>query len=164
MTGLPLTAAILAAALGSGLIAGVFFAFSSFVMAGLARLPAAQGIAAMQSINATVLNTWFFTAFFGTAGVAVLAVVISIVVNGVGTASNGWSIAGAALYLIGVVGVTGLGNVPRNKALAAEVADSPSGQALWPRYLSAWTAWNHVRTAAALLATVAFIMAIKFTP
>lgn len=41
----------LLAALGCGLIAGVFFAFSTFVMSALARLQPAQGIAAMQSIN-----------------------------------------------------------------------------------------------------------------
>jgi uncharacterized membrane protein len=37
----------MAAAVGSGLIGGVFFAFSAFVMAALARLPASGGIAAM---------------------------------------------------------------------------------------------------------------------
>ncbi|WP_010496926.1 hypothetical protein [Paenibacillus elgii] len=50
-----------ASALGSGLIAGLFFAFSTFVMSALARLPAEQGIAAMQSINVTVLNPLFYT-------------------------------------------------------------------------------------------------------
>jgi len=39
----------LLAALGCGLIAGVFFAFSTFVMKALARLPTSHGIAAMQS-------------------------------------------------------------------------------------------------------------------
>jgi len=37
-------------ALGCGLIAGVFFAFSAFVMKALARLSSAEGIAAMQSM------------------------------------------------------------------------------------------------------------------
>src|SRR6476620_3456710 len=48
------------AALGSGLVPGIFFAFSNFVMKALARLPPAQGIAAMQSMNVIVLNRWFF--------------------------------------------------------------------------------------------------------
>jgi uncharacterized membrane protein len=62
-------------ALGSGLIAGVFFAFSAFVMTALGRLPPDQGMAAMQSINVAVLNPWFFAAFFGTAALcAVLAI------------------------------------------------------------------------------------------
>ena len=48
--------AIVIALLGSALIAGIFFAFSSFVMKALARVPSAEGIAAMQSINVVVLN------------------------------------------------------------------------------------------------------------
>jgi uncharacterized membrane protein len=48
-------------ALGCGLVAGIFFTFSNFVMKSLARLPSAQGIAAMQAINVDVLNRWFFT-------------------------------------------------------------------------------------------------------
>jgi uncharacterized membrane protein len=44
--------AVVIALLGAAMIAGVFFfAFSSFVMPALARLPAAGGISAMQSIN-----------------------------------------------------------------------------------------------------------------
>jgi uncharacterized membrane protein len=35
---------ILAAALGCGLMAGVFFAFSTFVMKALARLPVERGL------------------------------------------------------------------------------------------------------------------------
>jgi uncharacterized membrane protein len=62
----------LASALGYGLIAGVFFAFSSFVMKALARLSPAQGVAAMQSINVAVINPWFLTVFLGTAAACVV--------------------------------------------------------------------------------------------
>ena len=62
---------------GCGLIGGVLFAFSSFVMNALARLPAAQGIAAMQSINVVVINPLFMTAFLGTAAACVLPAVSS---------------------------------------------------------------------------------------
>ena len=55
----------LIAALGSGLMAGVFFAFSSFVMTALARLAPAPGIAAMQSINVVVINPLFMAGFLG---------------------------------------------------------------------------------------------------
>ena len=48
--------ATLATALGCGLIAGAFFAFSSFVMPALKRLPTTEGIAAMQSITAAALT------------------------------------------------------------------------------------------------------------
>ena len=53
-------------AVGAGLVASIFFAFSTFVMKALNRLPPAQGIAAMQFINVTVINPLFMTAFFGT--------------------------------------------------------------------------------------------------
>ena len=68
----------LLSALGCGLIAGVFFAFSAFVMKALAGLPPPQGIAAMQSINVAVLNRWFFAAFFGAAAACLVLAVSSM--------------------------------------------------------------------------------------
>ena len=62
----------LAAALGAGLVAGIFFAFSAFIMAALKRLPPEGGISAMQSINVAVLNPVFFLVFFGTAVAALI--------------------------------------------------------------------------------------------
>ena len=50
---------------GAGLVGGVFFAFSAFVMKALAELPAAQGIQAMQRINVVVLNPLFLGVFVG---------------------------------------------------------------------------------------------------
>ena len=49
------TVAVILALLGSAVIGGVFFAFSSFVMKALSRAPSNEGIAAMQSINVVVL-------------------------------------------------------------------------------------------------------------
>ena len=49
------------AAIGARVVGGVFFAFSNFVMPALARLPAAGGIAAMNSINVTVITPTFIT-------------------------------------------------------------------------------------------------------
>jgi uncharacterized membrane protein len=149
----------LLAALGCGLVAGVFFAFSTFVMRALGTLPPPQGIAAMQSINVVVLNPWFLGLFLGTGATCLLLG---------GTAALGWSrpgsglvLAGAALYLIGTLGVTMVCNVPRNEALAAVSPESIDGARLWTRYLSDWTNWNHVRTAAAALAAAAFALALR---
>ncbi len=148
----------LASALGSGLMAGVFFAFSTFVMRALARQPAAHGIAAMQSINVTVLNPWFLGVFFGTAVTSgMLALGLLVLWPAPGT----WLLlAGSALYLLGTFLVTMVCNVPWNNRLAAADAASAAGQALWARYVSRWTAWNHVRTVAALAALAAFVLAI----
>ena len=67
MTADVLSVLTLVAALGCGLVAGIFFVFPTFIMKALARIPAAQGIAAMQFINITVINPWFMMAFMGTA-------------------------------------------------------------------------------------------------
>ena len=154
-----LFALLLVSALGCGLIGGVFFAFSSFVMGALARLPPAQGIAAMQSINIVVINPVFLLAFMGTAvGCGALAVLSLLAWT---TPGGIYVLAGCALYLIGTILVTMACNVPLNDRLAAINASSAEGAALWAHYVQRWTAWNHVRTAAALAASVAFMAALS---
>jgi len=153
-----LFALTLSSALGCGLIGGVFFAFSSFVMNALARLPAAQGIAAMQSINVVVINPLFMTAFLGTAAACVLLVVSSLLRWREPGAA--YLLAGSLLYLVGVILVTMAFNVPRNDALAAVAPTSHEGAILWTNYLGGWTAWNHARTAASLAAAALLTIAL----
>ena len=50
------TVTAILALLGSGIVGGVFYAFSSFVMKALARVPSEEGIAAMQSTNVVVIS------------------------------------------------------------------------------------------------------------
>lgn len=144
-------------ALGSGLIGGAFFAFSTFVMQALGRIPAAHGIAAMQSINIVVLNRWFLGAFLGTAAACTALALATLVWRPTGSA---WLLAGSVLYVIGTFLVTMAFNVPRNEALAALAPDSLEATALWTRYLKEWTAWNHVRTAAAVAAMTALALGL----
>jgi uncharacterized membrane protein len=147
-----------AAALGSGLIGGVFFGFSSFIMAALARLPSAQGIAAMQSINVVVINRVFLTAFVGTAGVcAVLTASALFLRHRPGAA---YVLAGSLLYIVGTFIVTMALNVPRNDALAVVDPASAEGARLWADYVVNWTRWNHVRTAAAVAAAASLTVAL----
>lgn len=153
------TGLILFSALGCGLVAGVFFAFSTFVMKALARLPAAQGIAAMQSINIVVVNPVFLGAFLGTA-VACLALVAASL--------SRWSeprtaflLVGGLLYLVGALLVTIVCNVPRNDALAALDPNSAEAATLWVRYVAGWTAWNHVRGVAALAAAACLMLSLR---
>ena len=148
----------LVSALGCGLIAGAFFAFSSFVMKALAQLPPTHGIAAMQSINIVVINPLFMAAFLGT-GVACLALVVSSFLRWQRPGAT-YLLAGSLLYLVGTILVTIVFNVPRNEALA--VVDPPSvpGANLWTSYVNGWTAWNHVRTAAALAAAALLTIAL----
>jgi uncharacterized membrane protein len=147
------------AALGSGLMAGLFFVFSAFMMTALARLPAGQGMAAMQSINVAILNPAFGAVFFGTA---ILSVALAVVAGfRWGDAGMAWLLAGSLFYLVGIIAVTMIFNVPLNDALAAAGADTPEGAALWTRYLTEWTAWNHVRTLSGIASLACFIMALR---
>ncbi|MDY0871671.1 anthrone oxygenase family protein [Dongia rigui] len=146
-------------ALGSGLIAGVFFAFSSFVMGALGRLPAAQGIAAMQSINVVVINPIFLGVFMGTALLALL--VAGYALSHLSMPGMGYVALGSVLYVIGSFAVTVFGNVPLNEALVPLQPDSADAALFWPRYLKDWVMWNHVRTVASLAASGAFIWAMR---
>ena len=145
-------------ALGCGLIAGLFFAFSVAVMQALARLPAAAGMLAMQSINSAMLNSLFLSVFLGTAAGCVLVMI---------TALARWHAPGSVyvflggtLYLVGSLGVTLVCNVPKNNALASVASADPDSAGLWAGYLRSWTTWNHVRTVASLAASASLILGL----
>ncbi|MEQ8268139.1 MAG: DUF1772 domain-containing protein [Parvibaculum sp.] len=146
------------AALGSGIVAGIFYGFSSFIMGALGKLPPHEGIAAMQSINVVVINPTFFAAFFGTAALSLVLGVAAVLDTEVAGAAL--LIAGALLYLAGCIGVTMVFNVPLNNRLARVKPESAEGAEVWRHYLVAWTRWNTVRTAASALAAVFFIVAM----
>ncbi len=147
---------ILVCAIGSGLIAGVFFAFSTSVMSALGNLPAPHGIGAMQAINIVILNPIFLGVFIGTA-IACVAAAIGCFLQ---WDSPGvyFVLSGAALYLGGSFLVTMRFNVPRNNALDRLNPAAADSAAVWLDYLRTWTAWNHVRTVASLAAAVAFTL------
>ena len=146
------------AAIGSGVVGGVFFAFSNFVMAALARLPVPQGIAAMNSINITVITPTFMTALFGTD--LLCLVLIAAAIMGWSQSGSYWLLAGAVIYLIGNPIVTMVFNVPLNDALAAVDPASADGVAVWANHLSQWVMWNHVRTITAIVSMACFIFAL----
>ncbi len=145
---------LIVATVGCAMTAGIFFTFSTFVMRALAQQPSAPGIATMQSINITVINPWFMTAFFGPA---IAGVVLTILALRFSDQSGGsWWLAGTLLYLIGTIGVTVAGNIPLNDVLAGVNPTSPEGATLWTQYLNDWTFWNHIRTIAAALSAGLF--------
>ena len=148
----------LAAALGCGVVAGVFFAFSTFVMKALERVPREVGMHVMQSINVTVLTPWFMGVFFGTAIASAVAVLHSL--YHWDQAGALLRLAGGATYLGGSIAVTIVFNVPRNERLATLSPADPDNAEDWASYVSGWTAWNHVRTAASLVAAAMFSLAL----
>ena len=147
------------AALGCGVIAGVFFAFSTFVMTALDRSGQVHGVLAMNSINVTILQSLFMPIFFGTTLASLALAVLSLL---------RWSepgampmLAGGLIYVVGMFGVTMFCNVPLNNALAAVDPASAGATPVWAQYLKDWTLWNHVRTIASLVATGLFILALR---
>jgi uncharacterized membrane protein len=148
-------AVLVLAALGSGLMAGTFFAFSNFVMAALARLAPAEGIRAMQAIDVTVMNRLFLGTFMGTGALSIAAIIVALLRwDGVGSLC---AVLGGVTYVLGSILVTMGGNVPLNNALAALDPEAADSARRWFEYVRAWTRWNHVRTLACTAAMVLFI-------
>lgn len=154
----PMLVLVVVAALGCGLMSGAFFAFSGFVMSGLKRLPADQGMAAMQSINVTAVTPPFMIAFIGTTVLCITSAVGAIV-DWRDTASV-YVLIGAGLYVFGVFVMTAAYHVPRNNRLAGLDPATDEGVEYWSRYLSEWTRWNHIRAATSLLAAAALTVSV----
>jgi uncharacterized membrane protein len=158
MAQLLMTGLLWFSAVGCGLIAGVYFAFSTFIMTSFARIAPAAGIAAMNAINIDIVKSVFMPLFFGTTlAAAILA----------GLALSRWSgpgsmavLTGGVIYVIGMLGVTLVFNVPLNDALAAADPSSAEGASLWARYVRDWTFWNHVRLIASIVASVLFVVGL----
>ncbi len=151
---------LVAAATGSGLVAGLLFAFSVAVMPALTRQPDEHGLRVMQTINVVILNPLFLGVFMGTAILAAAIAVVAVVLPG--RVHTAWALAGAVLYLAGTFGITMFANVPLNNRLAALDAKDVSSAAVWRMYLARWTRWNHVRTAAGALAAAAWMVAMLY--
>lgn len=144
--------------IGCGLLAGVYFAFSAFMMTALGRVDQAAGIAVMDAINAVIVRSLFMPLFLGTTLTAAALAILGFLQWGEPGAIA--MLVGGVIYVLGMFVVTVTFNVPLNNALAA--VDIFSGQAteLWTRYLRDWTFWNHVRTVASMASLAAFVFAL----
>jgi uncharacterized membrane protein len=151
----------LPAAVGTGLIAGTFFCFSSFVVPALAKLEPTQGIAAMQKINIAVINPLFMIVLFGTAIILLLQsyFVFSSVLN---VESAFWLFA-AFFYVIGTIGITLFCNVPLNDQLVSTTEFNSNTRQFWASYVTDWTFWNSLRALTATAACAASIVAVSIT-
>jgi uncharacterized membrane protein len=147
------------AALGCGLMGGLLFAFSNFVMTALAHQPPSSCVRTMQAINVYILNPLFFIVFFGTA-VASFVLAVATILR-MPRSGAPLLLAGSALYLVGTVGVTMMFHVPLNNRLSVLNPDIAETAKYWLTYLSEWVRWNHVRTIASVMATALLILAIR---
>jgi uncharacterized membrane protein len=144
-------AALVAASITMGLMAGVFGLYSHAIMPGLRKTDDRTFVGAFQEIDRAIMNPLFMLWFFGAL---VFTAVAAALLGGEGSVLP-WTIAALALYAAVFV-ITIAINVPRNDAIKA--AGRPDAIAdlagVRERFDEArWMAWNVVR---AVLSTVAF--------
>ena len=141
------TLTLVIATMGAGMMAGVYFAFSSFIMRSLDQLDGSRATNAMNAINRIILRSMFMPLFFGTS---VLYLVLGVLALQQWSDSRSSFILGAALiYLCGMFLCTVFFNVPLNNQLAREADDSAG--IYWAQYIGQWTRWNHVRAVSSLI-------------
>jgi uncharacterized membrane protein len=146
------------AVVGAGLTVGTLFAFSAFIMSALVRLSDAEGVRAMQQINKTVYTPWFMGPFFGTTLLSVGAIALALM-----NTDQGWWLplfTAGLLFVVGVFGVTAVGNVPLNKKLAGLDPDDAAAAEFWRRYVVVWTRWNHTRVVLGVLSIALYAQAL----
>jgi uncharacterized membrane protein len=148
-----------ACAIGTALVAGVFFTFSTFAIEGLRRLAPADGAAAMQAINREAPRAPFLALFLGT-GAACLALLGHAVLH-LDVPGAGLRVTACVLYLLGGVVLTGAYHVPRNERLDALDPAGTEGVAYWAVYLREWVRMNHVRTVAPAVAALLLILSLR---
>ena len=135
-------------ALCAGLMAGIYAAFSCFIMRSFATLETALAIAAMNAINTVILKSSFMLLFFGSTLTALLMVIVGLWRWGEPGADS--VLTAGVIYVVGMFIITAAVNVPLNNTLARVSGDGEEAARTWARYLKRWTLWNTQRTIASL--------------
>ena len=131
---------LVAATLLTGLMAGLYFAFSIAVLPGLRRCDDATFVVAMRSVNRRILNAPFGLAFVGAPLVILVAGALHL--GGEATHVIFWTLAAFLLYAL-TLGITFRVNVPLNDLLETGDEEAQGARAHFERR---WRRWNHART------------------
>lgn len=140
-----------------GLVAGVFLAFSDFVMPSLLASKPAAGSEAMQVINRKVYASIFIVLLVGL--IPVTAVVGGLAYLFLEGAAALWLMVGGAIYFAGVFLASMVGNIPMNRRLEAMPQGGAEAQAYWPSYVRGWQIWNHMRTVSSFATMGCYVIA-----
>ena len=147
-------AALWAAVISTGLMAGLYFAFSVFIMAALKTIPDMSAAMAMNAINKVIVKSAFMPVFFGSSLLAVVLVFLAL-----DDERAGLIILAGGVYILGMLLCTVLFNVPlNNRLLGASFDNQPT---VWRNYVVEWARWNHVRSISSLLAFILYVLALK---
>ncbi|MEO0425510.1 MAG: anthrone oxygenase family protein [Pseudomonadota bacterium] len=142
--------------LSGAMVGGVFLTFSDFLMRALGRTTPSGAIEAMQQVNRTVYRSVFLSTFMALVPASATLTLWHVFTHQ--GASEPFFIVGTASYLIGAFVITAAANVPLNKRLDPMDAGTAKARDYWSTYLRRWLRWNHVRTAASLLAAACWLI------
>ena len=154
------TIILIIATLSSGLMAGLFYAWSISVTPGLAKMNDENYLQAFQSMNRAIQNPAFFIFFFGL--VVLLPLLSYLHYQSPADAKFWYIISATVFYLIGIMAVTIFGNVPMNNTLEALQIESmePDKMASFRLgFESKWNKLNMIRTICSSLSFVLLILA-----
>lgn len=142
----------------SALMAGLFFAFTFSVMPGLGKLPDAEFIKAMQSINKAIQNPIFFICFFG---ILIFLPLSTYSYYSKQTTVFWLLLIATVIYFIGVFGVTVFGNIPLNSRLDKFNTLSADAKSIMEQRILfeiSWNRFNAIRTVCSILSLVLVII------
>lgn len=149
---------LLFTALTTALSAGVFFTWSCSVTPGLARLSDERYLVAFQEMNRAIQNPLFFACLFGAA---LLLPASTFLHYRPGNMVCFWLLLSATLlYLIFVMGVTILGNVPLNESLDAFHITEASPADMAAKRAAFEVPWNRLNTIRTIAGALALLLAL----
>ncbi|MFZ4928172.1 DUF1772 domain-containing protein [Chryseobacterium sp. Mn2064] len=153
-----ITLVLIITAVLTALIGGLFYAYSCSVVLGLGKLSDIEYLKAMQHINREILNPVFFMSFMGTAA---LLPVSAFLFRGQQPVFI-FLLLAALVYLIGVFGVTVVGNVPMNDALDRFDISGATMEAvkqIRDQFESRWNFLNNIRTSFSVVSIILVVCA-----
>lgn len=146
----------------TGLSAGLFFGWSVSVIPGTQKVDDLSYLNTMQSINREILNPGFFIVFFGSIIALGLSTYFTYPVSTTGFSTL---LIATLMYLVGSLGVTGMGNVPLNNELEALKLAALSSQeitAFRQYYESRWNKLHQCRMLFSVLSFIITLLALNF--
>ena len=141
-----------------GLISGFFLTFSDFVMRALKLSKPSAGIEVMQIINVEVGRSIFIFLLWGF--VVITAAVGIYAYFAISGPAQPYILTGAASYIIGVLGLSYLFNIPMNNKLKHMDCNAEQTAAYWLNvYVPRWTFWNSLRALTSGITAICFLIA-----
>ena len=136
----------------TGLMAGIFLTWSNTVKPGIGKLVDIEYLRALQSMNRVILNNVFRIVFFG--AIISLALIPVFYFN-LYPKNIFWLFTlSFIIYLVGVLGVTALGNIPLNEILDKTNLESITSleiKDLRERIEVKWNNFNLIRSISSLI-------------